>query len=81
MFGERHNLPHEFPEHVELINKLKTDNADFASLLEQYEALDAEILEIEEEGTPITDEHAEELKYKRVALKDQLYSLLMENAG
>lgn len=81
MFGERHDLPHEFPEHAELIGKLKADNSDFASLLQQYEALDAEILEIEEEGTPITDEHAEALKYKRVALKDQLYTLLAENAA
>ena len=39
MFGERHDLPHEFPE------------------------------------------HAEELKFKRVSLKDKLYAMLKEHAG
>ena len=81
MFGERHDLPHEFPEHAELIAKLHEENAEFAALMDEYTALDDEILKIEQEGTPITDEHAEELKFKRVSLKDQLYGLLQANAG
>ena len=81
MFGERHNLPTEFPEHADLIKKLhKTDEA-FATLMDEYTALDSEIYEIEENGTNVTDEHAEELKYKRVALKDKLYAMLQEHAG
>ena len=80
MFGERHDLPHEFPEHAELIEKLHETNAEFASLMDEYTALDAEIHDIEQNGTNITDEHAEELKFKRVALKDKLYTLLQENA-
>jgi len=81
MFGERHDLPHEFPEHAELIRKLHETNPEFASLMDAYTALDAEILEIEENGTNITDEHAEELKFKRVTLKDQLYAILQEHAA
>lgn len=81
MFGERHELPHEFPEHAELITKLRENDTAFAALMDEYTALDAELYEIEENGTPITDEHAEELKYKRVTLKDKLYSMLQQNAG
>ena len=81
MFGERHDLPHEFPEHAELIAKLHETDSEFAALMDQYTALDREIYEIEEKGTNITDEHAEELKYKRVSLKDQLYAMLKANAS
>lgn len=80
MFGERHDLPHEFPEHAGLIAQLHKSNAEFAALLDEYTALDAEILEIEENGTNISDEHAEELKFRRVTLKDKLYALLKQHA-
>lgn len=81
MFGERHDLPTEFPEHAELIKKLHETDQDFAALMDEYTALDAEIYEIEENGTNVTDEHAEELKFKRVSLKDKLYAMLQENAA
>ncbi len=81
MFGERHDLPHEFPQYAELIGKLTETNAEFASLMNEYTALDAEILEIEENGTNISDEHAEELKFKRVTLKDKLYAMLKEHTA
>ena len=81
MFGERHDLPHEFPEHAELIKELHRTNAEFSALMDDYTSLDEEIHDIEENGTNITDEHAEELKYKRLALKDKLYSILQENAN
>lgn len=81
MFGERHDLPTEFPQHADLIHKLHKSNQEFARLMDEYTALDAEIYEIEESGTNVTDEHAEELKFKRVALKDRLYAMLQENAA
>jgi uncharacterized protein YdcH (DUF465 family) len=81
MFGERHDLPVEFPEHAKLIKKLHETDSEFAGLMDEYTALDAEILEIEENGTNVTDEHAEELKFKRVALKDKLYAILQQHAA
>ena len=81
MFGERHDLPTEFPEHAELIRKLHNTDRDFAALMDEYTALDAEIYEIEENGTNVTDEYAEELKFRRVTLKDKLYAMLQENAA
>ena len=80
MFGERHDLPHEFPEKKELIEKLKTENSEFAELYKEYDALDAEILEIEQNIETVSDAYAEELKMKRVHLKDQLYHILQESS-
>ena len=81
MFGDRHDLPTEFPEHAELIQKLHSSDEAFAALIDEYTALDSEIYEIEENGTNVTDEHAEELKFRRVALKDQLYAILQKHAA
>jgi len=81
MFGERHDLDVEFPQHAKLIEKLHETNQEFAALLDEYTALDEEILEIEENGNNVTDEHAEELKFKRVSLKDKLYAMLQQHAA
>ena len=76
MFGERHDLYHEFPEHAELIHQLLGSDQEFAALYKQYDDLDAEILDLEQKGEPVTDEVAEEMKYRRVQLKDKLYAIL-----
>ena len=80
MFGERHDLPHEFPEKEELIKKLVEENAEFAKLYAAYDVLDAEILKIEQNLETVSDAYAEELKMKRVHLKDQLYQMLQANS-
>jgi uncharacterized protein YdcH (DUF465 family) len=80
MFGERHDLPHEFPEHAELIHQLLGSDQAFAALYKQYDDLDAEILDLEQKGEPVTDEVAEEMKLKRVQLKDKLYAMLQANS-
>ncbi len=76
MFGERHDLPHEFPEHEQLINELLQKDLQFVSLYKEYDALDAEILKIEQNVETVSDAYAEELKMKRVHLKDELYAML-----
>ena len=80
MFGERHDLQHEFPEYVELIHQLLGSDPTFAALYKEYDNLDAEILDLEQRGEPVTDEVAEEMKYKRVQLKDKLYAILQERS-
>lgn len=79
MFGERHDLPHEFPEHAELIQSLRSAGGEFAKLYDEYDALDAEILQIEQNVEAVSDAYAEELKMRRVHLKDQLYALLKQH--
>ena len=76
MLGEKHDLVQEFPEYEQRIDELRQGNDYFADLLNRYDTLDAEIREFEEKGGPTTDEHLEEMKLKRVHLKDQLYAML-----
>ena len=77
MFGEHHsNLADEFPEHKETIHQLKASNAHFAKLVDQFEAVDKEIYRIEEQIETPSDEYTEEKKKQRLALKDEIYSML-----
>lgn len=78
MFGEHHDLAHEFPEYKERIHELKMKDNHFASLFDEYEKLDKEIYRIEEQIETPSDEYTEELKQKRVQLKDQLFNMLKE---
>ena len=77
MFGEHHsNLTEEFPEFKETIHTLKTSNAHFAKLVNQFEAIDKEIYRIEEQIETPSDEYTEEKKKERLLLKDQIYNML-----
>lgn len=73
---DHHDLIHEFPEHREKIHQMKMDNAHFAKLFEEYDELNRKIETMEKNDVPVTDEHAEELKKQRLALKDQLFAML-----
>jgi uncharacterized protein YdcH (DUF465 family) len=77
-FGEHHDLLHEFPEYNDKIHQLKVSNPEFAQLYEQYEATDQEVYRIEEGIETPSDDYTEQLKKKRVLLKDQLYAMLKE---
>ncbi|EGV28825.1 protein of unknown function DUF465 [Thiorhodococcus drewsii AZ1] len=76
MLGESHDLLHEFPDLESKIANLRTQNPDFASLMDQYDSLDARVRSIEEVGSPVADETIEELKKERLRLKDALYVIL-----
>ena len=78
MFGEHHDLAQEFPEFKDRIHELKMSNPLFASLFEEYENLDKEIYRIEEQIETPSDEYTEQLKQKRVELKDQLFQMLKD---
>ena len=77
MLGEHHsNLTAEFPEFKDQIHTLKTSDAHFCKLYDEYEALDKEIYRIEQQIETPSDDYTEELKSKRVRLKDEIYRLL-----
>jgi len=76
MFGERHDLHHEFPEHSDLIHELLGGDPEFAELYREYDELDEKILDLEQRGEPVADEVLEEMKRRRAMLKDKLYAIL-----
>ncbi|MGD8514682.1 MAG: DUF465 domain-containing protein [Granulosicoccaceae bacterium] len=79
MLGEHHHLANEFPEFRDRIHELKLSDAHFAKLYEEYEELDKEIIRIEEEIETPSDAYTEELKKKRLLLKDELFSILKKS--
>lgn len=75
---ERHSLKHEFPQFEEKITALKTSDAHFRKLFDEYDELDHHIYRIENETEPTTDEVLNALQVKRVHLKDELYKYLIK---
>jgi uncharacterized protein len=73
---EHHNLLNEFPEYKERIHELKLTDRHFSNLFDEYHMLDREILRIELGIETPSDQYTEDLKKKRVHLKDELYRLL-----
>jgi len=73
-----HELAEEFPDAAEKIHTLKTSNAHFAKLADEYHALNRQIHRIETDMEPASDEHQTELRKKRMALKDEIYAMLKD---
>jgi uncharacterized protein YdcH (DUF465 family) len=70
------DLAREFPGYRHQIHELKQSSAEFRHLYDEYQALDNEVLRIEQEIETPSDEYVEDLKRRRARLKDQLYGLL-----
>ncbi|MEY2890925.1 MAG: hypothetical protein RJA98_833 [Pseudomonadota bacterium] len=75
MTVEHHPLITDFPELRERIHALKT-NAHFSTLAAEYEGLDKAVVRFETRVENCSEEALEQLKLKRVRLKDELYTLL-----
>ncbi|TGD74234.1 DUF465 domain-containing protein [Mangrovimicrobium sediminis] len=76
MSVEHHDLHHEFPELNDRIHELKTSDAHFRKLFEEYHELTRDIEKMEDEVTPVATRTEEEAKVRRVHLKDELYRML-----
>jgi uncharacterized protein len=76
MLGEPHDLLHEFPEYADKITTLRENNEVFHNLMDEYDWLDSHIRNLEELCTPVSDFHIEEMKKRRLLLKDRLYAIL-----
>ncbi|TRZ68199.1 MAG: DUF465 domain-containing protein [Rhodocyclaceae bacterium] len=75
---DSHDLLDEFPEYQNEILRLKAENQRFTLFYDDYHKVNAEVREVEEHDVPISDIAFEELKKRRLKLKDELYALLLE---
>lgn len=75
---EHHDLHHEFPNMSEQIRELKMKDRHFARLFEEYHDIDREIRKVEEQTEAASDERLEEMKMRRLHLKDDLYKMLKQ---
>lgn len=71
-----HELAEEFPEHVDVIHKLKTENAHFARLFDDYHEINRAIHRSETNVEPTEELHEQEMRKKRMVLKDEVWGML-----
>lgn len=73
---EKHSLLNEFPEFSEKIHKMKTENAHFRKLFDEYHEIEHEIRRIKTGTENTSDEVLNQLKIKLLQHKDNLYQML-----
>ncbi len=71
-----HDLSEEFPGHADAIHRLKTENAHFAKLSNEYHDVNRQIHRIETDVEPASDERATEYRKARMRLKDEIAAML-----
>lgn len=74
---EHHDLHHDFPNLVDEIHALKTESHHFSRLFDDYHHVTKEVERLEEENIPVDDFTLEEMKKKRIKLKDELYQMIV----
>ena len=76
MLGETHELAEEFPEYRELIAELRDKDSEFAKLFTEYHEVNQHIVDTEHGEEAHSDAYTEDMKKRRVLLKDQLFQRL-----
>ena len=71
-----HELAEEFPDRIEKIHSLKTSDAHFARLADEYHAVNRELHRLETRVESASNQYEEELRKKRVHLKDDIAARL-----
>jgi len=71
-----HSLINEFPSFREKIHSLKMSSSHFHKLFDEYHTVDKEVHLLEADDSPVADEYMEQLKKRRLHLKDELYAML-----
>ena len=77
MHVEHHDLDHEFPKLHNVMEDLRSQNYRFRTMFDEYNRLTDEIERLEEADIPVSDFTIEDMKKKRVRLKDQIYHMVI----
>ncbi|MCF1714997.1 DUF465 domain-containing protein [Flavihumibacter sp. RY-1] len=73
---DKHFFLNEFPELKDKIQELKASDAHFKKLYEDYNETNHQVERIENGIEPADDHFLNELRMKRVKLKDELYEMV-----
>ncbi len=74
-----HELAEEFPDKTDRLHDLKTTNAHFAKLFDEYHVVNREIHRIETRVEAATDERSTDLRKQRMHLKDEIAAMLSQD--
>lgn len=72
-----HDLAHEFPQLVGKMRNLKISSARFLHLFNDYDEVNHAIAQLEQDGIPVSDERFEDMKKRRLKIKDDIYQMLI----
>lgn len=79
MSNTPHELAEEFPEHSSTIDALKETQPHFARLVDDYHQINLEVYRAQENIAPTDDQHENEMRKKRLVLKDEIWRILSNN--
>lgn len=71
-----HELMEEFPDKVDIMQRLKVDDAHFARLYDEYHTINRAVHRAETNVEPTDDLHMAEMRKTRMVLKDQIAAAL-----
>lgn len=71
-----HELAEEFPEHVDIMRQLKTNDARFSRLFDEYHEVNRAIHRAETNVEPTDDFNEVEMRKTRITLKDEIWGIL-----
>jgi len=71
-----HDLISEFPKHKERIRTLKLEDSHFRKLFDQYHDVTRQISRSEQRIELLTSLEEENLRKKRLVLKDEIYQII-----
>jgi uncharacterized protein YdcH (DUF465 family) len=80
MSNTPHELAEEFPDYVAKMHRLKTGDAHFAKLFDEYHEVNRAIHRAETDVEPTDDMHMETMRKTRMVLKDKIYGMLVKAA-
>lgn len=76
MANTPHELQEEFPDLADRISALKTSDAHFAKLADEYHEVNRAVHRAETNVEPTDQFTEEDLRKKRASLKDEIYRIL-----
>jgi uncharacterized protein YdcH (DUF465 family) len=76
MSNAPNDLAEDFPDKVDRIHQLKTSNNRFARLYDEYNELNRTIHRVETRVEPKPEEVEDELKRRRLQIKDEILAML-----
>ena len=76
MSNTPNDLAEDFPDKVDRIHQLKTGNNRFARLYDEYNELNRTIHRVETRVEPKPEEVEDELKRRRLQIKDEIMTML-----
>ena len=71
-----HELAEEFPEYVAKMHELKSSDAHFARLADEYHDINRAVHRAETNVEPVEELAEVDMRKKRAALKDEIYGIL-----